>query len=65
MKEEKEVHRGCGSDVEMILSEKDLDGDGVRRMHPDYECDNCGWIAPSEVQIVDGEPKYPKARIRS
>jgi hypothetical protein len=59
----KEIHRACGNDVETILREKDLDGDGVLRMHEEFECDGCGWIAPSEVVAVDGEPKYPRARI--
>ena len=59
----KEIHRGCGREVETIYREKDLDGDGVRRMHSEYECDCCGWIAPSEVETVDGEPTYTKARM--
>lgn len=43
------THRSCGMLVEEIYTEKDLDGDGVRRMHPDYTCESCGWIAPGEV----------------
>jgi hypothetical protein len=60
----KDIHRNCGSEVETIYREKDLDGDGVRRMHPDYECDACGWVPFIEVRFdVDGESKYPRARM--